>query len=113
MKLAERLTAANPGRTNGIAASPSSSSSNGHHDANGGQGEGEKGPLLKSVRFGPVLESEARSAVEMMLLGSGSQVKPVIEWDGKAVGTGTVQYSTVHIAVSVLYCDVLRGVNYL
>lgn len=52
-------------------------------------------PLLKSVRFGPIPEAEARGAVEMMLLGSGSQLKPVIEWDGKTIGTGTVQESAV------------------
>jgi len=86
MKLADQLTSAHHPSSNGTASNTNA--------VQGGVEEG-RDSLLKSVRFGAVTEEEARSAVEMMLVGSGSQVKPVIEWDGKTVGTGTVQYSTL------------------
>jgi len=41
-----------------------------------------------------------------MLVGRGSQVRPVIEWDGRTVGTGTVQHSKAQ------YSTVLFSVFY-
>jgi hypothetical protein len=43
------------------------------------------GPLLKAIRVGPVTVEEARRAKEVMLVGSGVLVMPVVEWDGRPV----------------------------
>ena len=45
-------------------------------------------PVLKAVRVTRIPVAEARVAVEMMVIGSGILVHPVIEWDGKQVGDG-------------------------
>lgn len=49
---------------------------------------------LVEVKVQRVSVQEARSAKEMMLIGSGVLVKPIVEWDGRPVGTGT---STVRL----------------
>jgi hypothetical protein len=46
------------------------------------------GPLLKAIRVGPVTVEEARRAKEVMLVGSGVLVMPVVEWDGRPVNDG-------------------------
>ncbi|KAG0560628.1 hypothetical protein M758_9G000800 [Ceratodon purpureus] len=45
-------------------------------------------PGLKGVRLSKIPEAEARRAKEMMLIMSGWLILPVVEWDGKLVGTG-------------------------
>eukprot|EP00746_Dinoflagellata_sp_MGD_P085614 gnl/MRDRNA2_/MRDRNA2_33880_c0_seq1.p1 gnl/MRDRNA2_/MRDRNA2_33880_c0~~gnl/MRDRNA2_/MRDRNA2_33880_c0_seq1.p1 ORF type:complete len:378 (+),score=57.95 gnl/MRDRNA2_/MRDRNA2_33880_c0_seq1:104-1237(+) len=49
----------------------------------------EKG-LLKEVRQEEVPELEAREAVELIMTGGDTHIMPVIEWDGKKVGSGEV-----------------------
>eukprot|EP00746_Dinoflagellata_sp_MGD_P002991 gnl/MRDRNA2_/MRDRNA2_105836_c0_seq1.p1 gnl/MRDRNA2_/MRDRNA2_105836_c0~~gnl/MRDRNA2_/MRDRNA2_105836_c0_seq1.p1 ORF type:complete len:352 (-),score=79.55 gnl/MRDRNA2_/MRDRNA2_105836_c0_seq1:68-1123(-) len=49
----------------------------------------EKG-LLKDVRQEEVAEADAREAVEVFMTGGDTHIMPVIEWDGKKVGTGEV-----------------------
>ena len=45
-------------------------------------------PGLKGVRLTKIPESEARKAKEMMLIMSAYMILPVVEWDGKPVGSG-------------------------
>ena len=50
-------------------------------------------PGLAGVKVQKISVPEARSASEMMLISSGVLVKPVVEWDGLPVGTGTISPS--------------------
>jgi 4-amino-4-deoxychorismate lyase len=44
--------------------------------------------LLAGVEVCDVPVNDARAAREMLLLGSSIKVAPVIEWDGKPIGSG-------------------------
>jgi 4-amino-4-deoxychorismate lyase len=44
--------------------------------------------LLTGVSVGDIPLDEARSAREMVLLGSSVRVAPIVEWDGRPVGDG-------------------------
>ena len=44
--------------------------------------------LLRSVRDARISADEARQCAEMMFLGSGLPLLPVVEWDGQPVGDG-------------------------
>lgn len=90
MQLAEILVqspaanGASNGSTNGASNGASNGATNGASNGLPYQSNG----LIKGVRCQQIPEAEARRAREMMLIGSGCQVAPVIEWDGVPVGTG-------------------------
>jgi 4-amino-4-deoxychorismate lyase len=44
---------------------------------------------LRDIVVADISLSEARSAAEMMLIGSSINVAPVVEWDGQPIGDGT------------------------
>jgi branched-subunit amino acid aminotransferase/4-amino-4-deoxychorismate lyase len=46
------------------------------------------GRELAGVEVCDIPVDDARAAREMMLLGSSIKVAPIVEWDGKAIGTG-------------------------
>eukprot|EP00850_Spirogloea_muscicola_P014124 SM000099S25230 [mRNA] locus=s99:320196:322461:- [translate_table: standard] len=48
----------------------------------------QKQGLIDTIRIGRVSVKEARAAPEMMLIGSGTLVTPVVEWDRVLVGSG-------------------------
>ncbi|CAD6272487.1 unnamed protein product [Miscanthus lutarioriparius] len=58
--------------------------------------------LLRSVRDARISADEARQCAEMMFLGSGLPLLPVVEWDGQPVGDGRVG------RISLALCDMLR-----
>ncbi len=43
---------------------------------------------LKEIRLADIPVSEARHAAEMMLIGSSIKIAPVVEWDGRKIGSG-------------------------
>lgn len=45
-------------------------------------------PGLNGVKIQTLTVAEAKDAVEMMLIGSGVLIKPIVEWDGEPVGDG-------------------------
>lgn len=47
-------------------------------------------PGLVGAKIQRITVKEAKEAVEMMLIGSGVLVKPVVEWDGQPIGNGTL-----------------------
>lgn len=56
---------------------------------------------LNGVKVQMISVEEARSASEMMLIGSGVLVKSIVEWDGQPVGTGKVGPLTLAIRQAV------------
>ena len=44
--------------------------------------------LIKGIQVCDVPVAEARSAREMLLIGSSVKVAPIVEWDGKPIGDG-------------------------
>jgi 4-amino-4-deoxychorismate lyase len=46
-------------------------------------------PLVREVRVRDIPVARARAAREMLLIGSSVKVAPIVEWDGKPIGTGT------------------------
>ncbi|KAL5202964.1 hypothetical protein ABZP36_013916 [Zizania latifolia] len=48
--------------------------------------------LLKSVRAASISAVDARRCAEMMFVGSGLPLLPIVEWDGKPVGDGKRHY---------------------
>ncbi|EES19279.1 D-amino-acid transaminase, chloroplastic [Sorghum bicolor] len=64
--------------------------------------------LLRSVRDARISADEARQCAEMMFLGSGLPLLPVVEWDGKPVGDGRV--GRISLALSdMLWDDIKSG----
>eukprot|EP00850_Spirogloea_muscicola_P016154 SM000129S26141 [mRNA] locus=s129:236439:238455:+ [translate_table: standard] len=57
----------------------------------------QKQGLIDTIRIGRVSVKEARAAPEMMLIGSGSLVTPVVEWDRVPVGSGLPGKATLAI----------------
>ena len=47
-----------------------------------------EGGLLRGVQVRDIPVAEARSAREMLLIGSSIKVAPIVEWDGKPIGDG-------------------------
>ena len=45
--------------------------------------------VLAGVDVGDIGVSDARASREMLLLGSSIKVAPIVEWDGKPIGSGT------------------------
>jgi 4-amino-4-deoxychorismate lyase len=44
--------------------------------------------LLKGVEVCDIPVADARAATEMLLIGSSIKVAPIVEWDGRPIGTG-------------------------
>jgi 4-amino-4-deoxychorismate lyase len=44
--------------------------------------------LIKGIQVRDIPVAEARSAREMLLIGSSVKVAPIVEWDGKPIGDG-------------------------
>jgi 4-amino-4-deoxychorismate lyase len=49
---------------------------------------GLEGTLLRSVEVRDIPVAEARTAREMLLIGSSVKVAPIVEWDGMRIGDG-------------------------
>lgn len=47
-------------------------------------------PGLKGISLQTISFQEAKEAVEVMLIGSGVMIEPVIQWDHKPVGNGNL-----------------------
>jgi len=44
--------------------------------------------LIKSIHVADISVEEAKDCAEMMLIGSGISVAPIVEWDGEKIGDG-------------------------
>ena len=44
--------------------------------------------MLTGVEVCDIPVADARAAREMLLLGSSIKVAPIVEWDGRPIGTG-------------------------
>ncbi|XP_043688033.1 D-amino-acid transaminase, chloroplastic-like [Telopea speciosissima] len=67
----------------------------------------EKG-LLKSVNTTNITLEEGKSAAEMMFVGSGLPILPIIMWDGKPIGDGKVGELTLALS-DLLWEDMVAG----
>ncbi|CAN6340087.1 unnamed protein product [Urochloa humidicola] len=63
--------------------------------------------MLRSAGEARVLAAEARRCAEMMFVGSGLPVMPVVEWDGQPVGDGRV--GRVCLALSEMLRDDMKS----
>ncbi|CAN6358045.1 unnamed protein product [Urochloa humidicola] len=63
--------------------------------------------MLRSAGEARVLAAEARRCAEMMFVGSGLPVMPVVEWDGQPVGDGRV--GRVCLALSEMLQDDMKS----
>ncbi|CAN6330934.1 unnamed protein product [Urochloa humidicola] len=63
--------------------------------------------MLRSAGEARVLAAEARQCAEMMFVGSGLPVMPVVEWDGQPVGDGRV--GRVCLALSEMLQDDMKS----
>lgn len=62
---------------------------------------------IKSIEIADIPVAEARACAEMMLIGSGIAVAPVVEWDGQKIGDG--KPGKVSAALSALLKDDMRN----
>ncbi|ERN06566.1 D-amino-acid transaminase, chloroplastic [Amborella trichopoda] len=67
----------------------------------------EKG-LLTNVRVADITVEEAKGAVEMMYVGSGLPILPIIMWDEEPVGDGMVGELTMALS-KLLWEDMVAG----
>ncbi|KAJ4976083.1 hypothetical protein NE237_001189 [Protea cynaroides] len=67
----------------------------------------EKG-ILKSVNTANITLEEGKSAAEMMFVGSGLPILPIITWDEKPIGDGNVGELTLALS-DLLWEDMLTG----
>ncbi|XP_072965436.1 D-amino-acid transaminase, chloroplastic-like isoform X1 [Typha angustifolia] len=67
----------------------------------------EKG-LLSSVNTASITIDEAKESIEMMFVGSGLPILPIVEWDGHAIGDGQVGKLTLALS-DILWEDMLAG----
>ncbi|KAA8526807.1 hypothetical protein F0562_008964 [Nyssa sinensis] len=63
---------------------------------------------LKSARIANITADEAKSAAEMMYVGSTLPLLPIIEWDEKPIGEGTVGALTMALS-DLLWDDMVAG----
>ena len=47
---------------------------------------------LRGIRLGSVSVQEGKMADEMMLIGSGVIMKPVLQWDDQVIGAGMLSF---------------------
>ncbi|XP_010260309.1 PREDICTED: D-amino-acid transaminase, chloroplastic-like isoform X2 [Nelumbo nucifera] len=64
--------------------------------------------LLKSVNTADIPVEEARNAAEMMFVGSGLPILPIIMWDEKPIGDGKVGKLTLALS-DMLWEDMIAG----
>uniref|UniRef100_J3M582 Uncharacterized protein n=2 Tax=Oryza brachyantha TaxID=4533 RepID=J3M582_ORYBR len=62
--------------------------------------------VLRSVAAVGISAAEARRCAEMMFVGSGLPLLPVVEWDGQPVGDGKV--GKVALALSDMLCEDMK-----
>lgn len=67
----------------------------------------EKG-LLKSVGTGDIMLEEAKKSAEMMFVGSGLPILPIVEWDEQPIGDGQVGELTLALS-DLLWEDMAGG----
>ncbi|KAJ7240172.1 hypothetical protein O6H91_Y142000 [Diphasiastrum complanatum] len=77
-------------------------------DKIGEQNKANNGNHIHHVRMGNITVEEAKSAIEMMLIGSGVAIMPVVEWDGIPVGSGQPGPGTLALR-DLLIKDILLG----
>jgi 4-amino-4-deoxychorismate lyase len=65
--------------------------------------------IIKSVQVADIPVEEAKACAEMMLIGSGISVAPIVEWDGEKIGTG--KRGPVSAALSALLKQDMRTGN--
>uniref|UniRef100_A0A5B7BNG7 aminodeoxychorismate lyase n=1 Tax=Davidia involucrata TaxID=16924 RepID=A0A5B7BNG7_DAVIN len=63
---------------------------------------------LKSVRIANLTVDEGKGAAEMMYVGSTLPISPIIEWDAKPIGDGTVGALTMALS-DLLWDDMVAG----
>ncbi|RCV15769.1 hypothetical protein SETIT_3G084400v2 [Setaria italica] len=69
--------------------------------------EAGRGRLIRSAGDARIPAGEARRCAEMMLVGSGLPVLPVVEWDGQPVGDGRV--GRVSLALSQMLREDMKS----
>lgn len=67
----------------------------------------EKG-LLKSVATGDVTFDDAKNSAEMMYVGSGLPILPIVQWDEQLIGDGCVGELTLALS-DLLWEDMAEG----
>ncbi|XP_010925870.2 D-amino-acid transaminase, chloroplastic [Elaeis guineensis] len=63
---------------------------------------------LSGIRLGNVTVQEGKMAEEMMLIGSGIIVKPVLQWDDRVIGSGKVG-PVAHALFDLILEDMMAG----
>uniref|UniRef100_A0A0D9WEA8 Uncharacterized protein n=1 Tax=Leersia perrieri TaxID=77586 RepID=A0A0D9WEA8_9ORYZ len=63
--------------------------------------------VLRGVAVAKISAGDARRCAEMMFVGSGLPLLPVVEWDGKPVGDGEV--GKIALALSNLLCEDMKA----
>ncbi|CAI7793316.1 unnamed protein product [Closterium sp. NIES-54] len=69
-------------------------------------------PRISRIRHRPVSESEARQCKEMMLVGSGVLVTPVIRWDDQVIASGSPGAITMALR-KLLAADLHGGYSHI
>lgn len=64
--------------------------------------------LLKSVGTGDIMLEDAKKSTEMMYVGSGLPILPIVEWDGQPIGDGHVGELTLALS-DLLWEDMASG----
>jgi 4-amino-4-deoxychorismate lyase len=65
--------------------------------------------VIKSIHVADISSDEAKACAEMMLIGSGISVAPIVEWDGEKIGDG--KPGKVSAALGALLKEDMRGGN--
>ena len=65
--------------------------------------------IIKSIQVADIPVAEAKACAEMMLIGSGISVAPIVEWDGEKIGDG--KPGKVSAALSALLKEDMRVGN--
>eukprot|EP00249_Psilotum_nudum_P016593 c25898_g1_i3 orf=95-1102(-) len=64
--------------------------------------------LLKGIKIQQISVAEAKNAAEMMLVGSGVLIRPVINWDNMPIGNGQPGPVTLAL-INLIVDDMLNG----
>uniref|UniRef100_A0A0E0HBE2 Uncharacterized protein n=1 Tax=Oryza nivara TaxID=4536 RepID=A0A0E0HBE2_ORYNI len=63
--------------------------------------------VLRSVGAARISAADARRCAEMMFVGSGLPLLPIVEWDGQPVGDG--QVGKIALALSDMLCEDIKA----
>uniref|UniRef100_A0A0E0L044 Uncharacterized protein n=1 Tax=Oryza punctata TaxID=4537 RepID=A0A0E0L044_ORYPU len=63
--------------------------------------------VLRSVAAARISAADARRCAEMMFVGSGLPLLPIVEWDGQPVGDG--QVGKIALALSDMLCEDMKA----